>query len=244
MKHLKTIFSVLALVAVFSCTKSKTESSGYVAFELSNNQDVVDVMTRSQVSDYTALPSAGDFTLTIKDASSATVWSGLFSEWDSQTPLEAGNYTAEATYGGDEEGFDKPYFYGARTFAVQGGQTTNVSIPVSLGNTIVKVSCTENFTNYFKDYTFRLTRNGTDVVTFAKGETKAAFIDGYKITLEGTVTSGSKTKAIDPIEYIGLKEATAYTIILDVANVGGIAITVTFNDTVETIDLGDYELND
>ena len=244
MKHLKTIMSVMLILAAVSCTKHQTAGNGQVTFDLQNNLQITDV-TRSSVADYTSLPSVNDFLITISDANSMTVWNGKVSEWDASTQLPAGNYSVNASYGSiEDEGFDKPYFYGARTFAVQGGQTTNVSIPVSLGNTIVKVSCTENFTNYFKDYTFRLTRNGTDVVTFAKGETKAAFIDGYKITLEGTLTSGSKTKAIDPIEYTGLKEATAYTIILDVANVGGIAITVTFNDTVETIDLGDYELND
>ena len=58
MKHLKTIFSVLALLAAFSCTKSQTESSGYVAFDLSSDQEIAD-KTKSQVSNFTALPSAG-----------------------------------------------------------------------------------------------------------------------------------------------------------------------------------------
>lgn len=244
MKHLKTIFSVLALVAVFSCTKSKTESSGYVAFELSNNQDVVDVMTRSQVSDYTALPSAGDFTLTIKDASSATVWSGLFSEWDSQTPLEAGNYTAEATYGGDEEGFDKPYFAGSQTFSVNGGSTTPVQISVTLNNTVIKITASEYFKKYFVDYEFKLTRDGQDVVVFAKDETRAAFIDGYKITLEYTLKNESGTVFTNKTDYSQLESATAYTVKFDAPEVGGSSIVISFNDTVETVELGDYELND
>ena len=57
MKHLRTIFSVLALVAAFSCTKSHTEGNGQVTFKVSNNQVVAD-MTKSNVSDYTTLPSA------------------------------------------------------------------------------------------------------------------------------------------------------------------------------------------
>jgi hypothetical protein len=32
--------------------------------------------------------------------------------------------------------------------------------------------------------------------------------------------------------------------LFDVSNAGGATITVTFNDTVETISLGDVELND
>lgn len=244
MKHLKTFFGVLALVAAFSCTKSKTESSGYVAFEISSDQDVVDVMTRSQVSDYTALPSAEDFTLVIRNASSATVWSGLFSEWDDQTPLEAGNYTAEATYGGDEEGFDRPYFAGSQTFSVNGGSSTPVAINVTLNNTLIKISCSEYFRKYFVDYEFKLTRDGKDVALFTKDETRAAFIDGYKITLEYTLKNESGTVFTNKTDYSQLEPATAYTVKFDTPEVGGNTISISFNDEVETVKLGDYELND
>ncbi len=244
MKHLKTIFSVLALIAAVSCTKSQTEGDGRVAFEVSSNQTVVDIVTRSNVSDYTTLPSAGDFTITILDGASAQVWTGKISEWDSTTPLLAGNYTVKATYGNlEEEGFDKPYFSGVQTFAVKGSESTTVSIPVALGNTIIKISCSEYFKKYYSDYTFKLTRDGADIATFVKDETKAAFIDGYKIKVEGTLTGEMKTYTFEQ-EYTGLDEATAYTINFDAPAVGGSTITISFNDTVETVELGDYELND
>ena len=38
--------------------------------------------------------------------------------------------------------------------------------------------------------------------------------------------------------------ATAYTFRFDVSNAGGTSITIEFNDTVETVELGDCELND
>lgn len=244
MKHLKTIMSVLILLAAFSCTKSQSAGNGQVAFEVSGDQQIADV-TRSNVSDYTTLPSSGDFTITILDASSASVWTGKISEWDSTTQLMAGNYTVTASYGDLEvEGFDKPYFSGSASFAVAGGETTSVSIPVTLGNTVVKVSCTENFSNYYKDYTFTLTRDNVDIATFVKGETKAAFVDGYKFTLNGTLTGELDNVKTFTKDYTNLDAATAYTFIFDVSNVGGASITVTFNDTVETIELGDYELND
>ena len=243
MKHLKTIMSVLMVLAAVSCTKQQTTGNGLVSFDLLNNQHVTDV-TRSNVSDYTTLPSAGNFTITILDENSSSVWSGKISEWDASTQLPAGNYSVNASYGSiEEEGFNKPYFYGNKTFVIQGGQTTTVSIPVSLGNTIVMVSCSETFMNYYKDYSFTITRDGNDIVSFAKNETRAAFIDGYKLTLEGTLTSESKTQSFSK-EYSSLSEATAYTFYFDVNNVGGATITVSFNDTVETVNLGDYELND
>ena len=243
MKHLKTIFGVLALIAAVSCTKSQTEGNGRVAFAVSSN-DVVADMTKSNVSDYTALPAAGDFTITILDESSSQFWSGKISEWDSSTPLPAGNYTVNASYGDiEDEGFDKPYFTGAQTFAVKGGETSSVSVPVALGNTIIKVSCSEYFKKYYSDYTFKLTRGAAEIATFVKDETKGAFIDGYKIKVEGTLTGELKTYSFEK-EYTGLDEATAYTLNFDAPNVGGSTITISFNDTVETVELGDYELND
>jgi hypothetical protein len=243
MKHLKTIFGVLALIAAVSCTKSQTEGNGRVAFAVSSN-DVVADMTKSNVSDYTALPAAGDFTITILDESSSQFWAGKISEWDSSTPLPAGNYTVNASYGDiEDEGFDKPYFTGTQTFAVKGGETSSVSVPVALGNTIIKISCSEYFKKYYSDYTFKLTRGTAEIATFVKDETKAAFIDGYKIKVEGTLTGELKTYSFEK-EYTGLDEATAYTINFDAPNVGGSTITISFNDTVETVELGDYELND
>ena len=246
MKHLQALIGALILLVAVSCTKNQVEGYGSVSFALDNNAEIVE-QTRSNVSDYTTLPSKENFTITIKDASNATVWSGLISEWgtgENPSQLKAGNYTVEATYGSlEEEGFDKPYFYGTASFAVTGGQTINVPISVSLGNTIIKVSYSDNFKAYFSDYTFKLTRDNSDIAVFAKDETRGAFIDGYKITVEGEMTGELKTFSYSQ-EYSNLEVATAYTLAFDVNNVGSATLTVTFNDEVETVELGDIELND
>lgn len=244
MKHLR-IFGLLALLAAFSCTKNHAEGSGQVFFSLNSDLEIAE-QTRSSVSQYTALPSTGDFTVSITNASSNTaVWTGKISDWDSSTPLPVGSYKVSATYGSlEDEGFDKPFFTGSSDFTVVGNKTTEVKVNVTLGNTVVLVSCTDAFRNYYKDYSFKLTRNGADIVTFVKNEARAAFVDGYKFTLEGTVTGPTgKTSAFSK-DYASLNEATAYTLKFDVSNVGGAAITVTFNNNVETIELGDVELND
>lgn len=243
MKHLKTILGLMVLALAFSCTKSHSESDGQVSFVLESDVEIAD-QTKSSVSQYTTLPSSGDFTITITDASSAPVWSGKISDWDPATLLQAGNYKVTATYGAiDEEGFDKPFFTGSADFAVIGAQTAEVKISVSLGNTVVLVRCTDNFKNYYKDYTFKVTRDGSEIVTFAKGETKAAFVDGYKFTLQGVIASETRTQTFAS-DYSSLDEATAYTFLFDAPNVGGSTITITFNNNVETIELGDLELND
>lgn len=240
MKHLKTLFSVLALVAAVSCAKQSAKS-GQVTFEVSSNQTVADV-TKSNVSDYTDLPSAADFTISV--SGDEFNWSGKISEWNPAIALMAGEYSVTASYGDvEDEGFDKPFFTGSQTFTVRGAEQTAVSVPVALGNAIIKMTFSESFNNYYKDYTFKLTRDGADIATFVKGETKAAFIDPYKITLEGTLVGENKTVPVK-YDYTNLNEATAYTFNFDITNVGGAAIRISFNDTVETIELGDVELND
>ncbi len=241
MNYLKTMISVLVLLAVISCQKNQTEGGGQVCFTVSGNEIVAD-MTKSKVSEYTTLPSTEDFSISV--SGSGYQWSGKISDWDETTVLLAGEYEVTASCGAiDTEGFDAPYFVGTQSFTVTGGETSSVSIPVSLGNTIVKVSCSDDFKRYYKDYTFKVTRDGTAIVEFVKDESRAAFVDGYKISVEGTLTAESKTYSFQK-EYTNLDEATAYTFHFDVSNVGGSSITIKFNDNVETIDLGDFELND
>lgn len=243
MKHLKTILGAVVLLMAFACTKNQAEGNGQVSFVLTGDYQIAD-QTRSNVSQYTTLPSSEDFTITITDASSAPVWAGKLLDWDSATLLKAGNYKVTATYGDiEDEGFDKPFFTGAADFTIAGAQTAEVTVNVSLGNTIIMIGCSDNFRNYYKDYTFRLTRNGSEIVTFVKDEAKAAFVDAYKFTLEGTVVSETRTQTFSK-DYASLKEATAYTIMFDASNVGSNSITITFNNAVETVELGDMELND
>lgn len=243
MKRLKTFMSMLVLFAAVACNKSQTAGEGQVSFGVFSDENVTDV-TRSNVSDYTTLPKSVDFVISIFDSSKAPVWEGKISEWDSATKLKAGNYTVEATYGDlEEEGFDKPYFTGTATFAITGGETKNVSIPVALGNTIIRITCTQNFKNYYKNYSFKLTREGAEIVTFAKDETKAAFVDPYKFTLSGTLEAETKTYDFSK-DYTNLESATAYNVIFDVTTTGGASITISFNHNVETVNLGDHELND
>lgn len=243
MKHLKTILSVMVLMLAISCTKSHVEGNGQVSFSLSSNDQIAD-QTKSNVSSFTQLPSTGNFTITIKDAAEATFWTGKLSEWDETTLLPAGVYTATATYGDlEEEGFDKPFFTGASSFTVVGEKTTAVSITVSLANTVIFISCTDNFKNYYEDYTFSLVRDDVTIANFVKGETKAAFVDGYKITLQGTVKSPTKTQTFAK-DYTNLNAATAYEVLFDASNVGGATVTISINNTVENVELGDVELND
>ena len=236
--------SALAILAAVSCNRIQQAGEGLVSFSVSSVDNVADV-TRSNVSDYTSLPGKDAFSIKVTDASAQTVFEGKIVDWvPEENTLKAGEYSVSAEFGSvEDEGFDKPYFIGNQTFTVNGGETSEVSVPVALGNTIVKVECTDGFRRYYKNWSFKLSRGVADIVSLAKDETKAAFVDGYRFTLSGVMEAETKTYTFSK-EYSSLEPATAYTFIFDVTNAGGAAITISFNNRVETVELGDIELND
>lgn len=239
MKHLKKILSALALIAAVSCIKDQPAGTGQVNFGVRGDYNVTE-LTRSSVSDYTALPSKADFTLELTGPSTFTPWTGKVSEWDPNTQIPEGSYVATATFGSlEDEGVDKPFFIGEKSFTVIGGQTTQVEIPASLGNTIVQIRCSDTFSSYFDDCVFTISRDATVIATLGLYSNDAVFVDGYKLTISGKSVKGNFSK-----DFTNLKEATAYTMYFDVDNVDGVRITISFDDTVQTVDLGNYDLNE
>ena len=150
MKQLKTLIMLNVLVAA-ACSKGEVPSAGKgsVAFAVQTQMEITDV-TRSNISDITALPDEEDFTLTITDSENQVVRNASVDETTGDYVLDAGEYTATAKYGDiSAEGFDKPCFTGKAPFTVEGGSTKVVALPVTLANAIVKVACTEMFEKYY-----------------------------------------------------------------------------------------------
>lgn len=247
MKQMKTLIGLLVLLGALSCTKTRLSSDageGTVTFEVSADYDLMEV-TKSSVSDYADLPQTSDFSLVIKDKAGKETWSGLLTEWDPTTKLLVGDYTAEASYGSlEDEGFNKPYFFGSKDFTIAAGETAEVSVEVLLANTIVKIGCSDIFKSYYTDYSFELTRGTSDIASYSKDETRGVFIDGYKLNVSGVFTTETGTQQTFSAEYSNLDAATAYTMQFDLTNVGGKSVTISFNDTVETVELEDFELNE
>ena len=237
------LFVPLFALLLTACSE-RDSVSGNIVFEISDNIEVTD-MVRSAVSDYTELPSGDDFSISLTNSLGASVWSGKAGAWDSSTALPVGDYSVTATYGAEgEEGFDKPFFSGSANFTLTGGNAQTVKIPVKLQNTIVRVKCTERFDNYFTGYTFSLKTGAGSTVDIARGQTKAVFMDAYKFTLTGSlVNQGGAAANFGPKEYENLEAATCYTLKFDATDIGGLKLQITFNENVETVDLGPIELN-
>ena len=243
MKKLLTITALAAVMAMAGCSRDQ-QPQGSLSFSVQALDQVADA-SRSQLSSYVTLPSTADFILAITDDSGASVWEGKLSQWNSSTALPAGNYKVKATYGSpDEEGFDKPAFEGEKGFAIQGGQQTSVAITVKLVNCLVRTEFTTAFKNYFKDYSFTVSTAAGTNISFPRTETRAAFMDAYRFTISGSMTNQYGASLTFPAkQYSDLEAATCYTVKFDAASTGGLTVQISFNDTVETVDLGEVELN-
>lgn len=239
--------AALALTACMlaaACSKvvRYQEDTGTVTMSLDGDWQVAE-MTRSSVSDYADLPSSGDFSIVVVNANDEEIPVTNPSE---PLKLTVGNYIARASYGSTaDEGFGKPCFAGEQNFIIEGGKTTEVKIVASLANCLVKMAYTDAFRSYYSDWSFTLTTGSGNSIGFAADETRAAFVDAYLVKVKGTLTTqGGSTRTFEETEYRNLRPATCYTMKFDASNIGQDSITITFDDSVTTVELGEVELND
>lgn len=238
MKNYGLALALAIFMVLPSC--QKTEGEGTVSFTL--EEGVVAEMTKALVSDYAPLPAAGAFKLEVKNTTSnKVVYDGTVGDWSAETKLAPGDYSANVSYGQEEEeGIRKPYFVGTGKFRVQAGANTEVAIKVSLGNCLVKVECTEAFRNYYPESSF-VVSTPLNPAGFEYG-VMAVFIS-YQFTVSGTVTSQSGVSAsLEPKSWRG-DPATCYTVKYDVSNVGGVTVSISFDDAVDTVEVEEIDLN-
>lgn len=231
----------IATILLSSCENAEG-GMGKVSFNVSQQNTVTDI-TKSSVSSYTTLPSVEDFTITIEDSNGESI---SVSDPNALTTLKAGNYTAKTVYGSvSEEGFDKPCFIGEQQFTINGGESISVNIKASLANCLIRMEYTDNFKNYYSDYSFTLTTGRGAVINFPADENRATFVDAYLVRVKGElVNQGGKTQSFSEKEYRNLAAATCYTMKFDASNIGSASITISFNNNLETVELGEFDLNE
>ena len=237
----KLLITLICSLALASCSKDK--DAGGISFDVFSDVTLEDVV-KSKVSEYATLPGGGDFTIVIKDVGQEKIWEGKVKDWIPATKLTMGTYTVAASYGDiTQEGAGKPCYKGNTNFSIEGAATTTVKIPVELENCLVKVVCTDNFKKYFTEGKFTLTTGNGNSFDITKDSDTALFIEAYKFTIAGNFKNQGGVDKTFSNEYQDLSPATLYTVKYDISNVGGLKVTVTFNDTVAEFDLGEVEIN-
>lgn len=237
----KFCFWFILLTLALACSKqASAPGTGTLNLSLSSI-DVVDEAVKGTLADYgITTPAAADFFLTIKNAGGQSYWSGKVSEWTGEIALIEGKYTVSAVYGTEgEEGFEKPWFSAEEEVNIVADQAHEVVLNAKLANTMVKVSHTAMFDNYFKDCSLTfLTGNGASIA-YPETETRPVFIEAYRFGIRGSVTAkeSGKVYAIEADYNDGIASATCYTLQLGAESIGGMTINIVFNDQVDKISL-------
>ncbi len=200
-----------------------------------------------------AQPDVNDFYVHLSrtDGSVDKTWSKV-SEMSQTEKFPVGKYNLEMYYGDiNDEGFDKPYYYGTTEFTINDGEVSEPQVKATLCNTMVSVDYTDAFKAYFTDYKAIIHSGGGDYITFESTETRAAYVKPGTISMSLTLTNREgNTVTIEPAAIPNAQPKTHYRITFDVngGEVGDAVLVITFDETTEdggevTITLGDELFN-
>lgn len=160
--------------------------------------------------------------------------------------VPAGNtYTIEAySYGKTiEQGFDvAPYYSGSEELTVKANTAHTVDVVCGLAQSMVTVSYSENFKNYFSDYSATVTGNENLNIVFSATETRAAYVKAnqpLQIAITLTPNGGEETSVTQNIVENALP-AYRYNVKYDVSleGSGNINVSVDQNRHEYEITLG------
>lgn len=199
----------------------------------------------------------GGFSIVIKDSKDNEKYNGPLKDWNTETPLALGNYTVEATYDqqqigfyGEEDGGEPAFESETISFTIANADApTEVAIPVTLSNSILRVRYTDMFKNYYSNCVTEVTQTDK-TVTFNYNETRGAFFDAASAAIKYTLTPSqaqdNNASAIEKTITQSLQAKTCHTLLFDVTNVGGVnTLTITIDDsTVTEIPIDDIDIND
>ncbi|MBO4379974.1 MAG: DUF4493 domain-containing protein [Muribaculaceae bacterium] len=243
---------MLAFVACTSDTNPFSAGTGGIMPKLKVNPEVktVSPITQSRAGDST--PTADDLsiTLTSEDGSISQKWQSL-SSFPTDEAFKVGRYTMTAYYGDiNVEGFEKPYFYGESSFDVHEDQVTDVNIEAKLANTMISITYTDAFRNYFVNYGVELHSEGGRYLSYDREETRPIYMHPGDISMNVLLTKQNGVSAtFQPATLTNALPQHHYRITLDVneGEMGAAKLIISFDDSVVeedvTIDLSDEIMN-
>lgn len=248
----KIAYALIPVIAlgVVSCENNDAPSStGSGSVTLSLNVDY-EIISRSNLQGRSgdAIPQPEDFaiTMTSQDGTYSQQWESL-AQFPQDESVKIGTYTISASYGDiNDEGFEKPFYYGETGFQVTEAATSNVEVTCALANTMVSISYTDAFKGFFADYSTELHSEGGAYITYSKDETRPVYLKPGKISMTISLTKQNGISAtFQPADIANAQPQCHYRITLDVngGDMGNGQLIVKFDDTVAsediTIDLSD-----
>lgn len=182
------------------------------------------------------------------DASKApSSWASV-TEFNNNEEFPVGDYTLEAFYGDlEEEGFNKPYYYGSALLTVKENQVSEVSLNVALANSMVSITTTEAFDGYFTSSSFAIASAGSaSEVAYPAGSGKAAYMKPGQINIYAEVVKPNGVGGRIQAAAFTAEACKHYTVNVDVnnGNVGLPTLEVSFTDELDAVETIEIELSD
>lgn len=244
MKLIYGVLSTAMLLAInSSCSDDYNPSegtSGKINPLLELDTDAITSRSQAQSRDAASI-SVNDLKLrlTSADGSFAKEWSSI-SEFDNNELFKVGKYTLEATYGAiEEEGFEKPYYYGSTEVIVKENKVTQASLSAELANSMVSIATTEAFQSYFTTYSFQAHSEGGDFLNFTSTENRPGYLRPGKVTVTADVTKpNGQTASVEAAVFVA-EPKHHYTITIDVNNgeAGSAQLVITYDDLLDQEDV-------
>lgn len=210
-----------------SCQSEIEETKGYGYLQLSSVDVNKTVTSRADVTSSEAIA------VDVLDESEAVVkhaddWKDL-----NDVLLPVATYTIKA-YSADKDkeaqGFEAlPYYEGQTEVAIEANKAKAVEVTCKLAQSMVSINCSESFKNTFSDYACSIEGADALSISFAKDETRAAYVkSGQALTLKvdfgnGKVFSQQITENAEAAYY--------YKVNLDITE-GNATFDITVDQTI------------
>ncbi len=182
--------------------------------------------------------TVSDLNLTLTSTSTGEVrtWNSV-DQFNVGEKFNVGAYTLEAGYGTrGEEGFDKPYYYGVTSLTVSENKTTTVALTAMLANSMITITYTDAFVNYFGDYSVDVrSLSGKTPISYSRMETRPVYVNAGNVELGVNVVKPNGSSMTIPVSVVA-KAKYHHHVTLDVngGNVGDAILSIEFDDTMET----------
>lgn len=221
------------------------EGTGGIRLSLKADANVADAVPQTRATETLTAPDINRFSvkLTKSDFSVDKVYSSV-DKFNAADGFGIGLYTLAAIYGDvEDEGFDKPAFYGETTVNVIDGESSDASVTATLANTMVSIDYTDAFKTFFPDYSAQLhsdaSANYLDVMKDDAGRPVFLKPGNVALTLNLTQPNTGRTTSIQPAQPFLAKARHHYHITLDYnqGQVGQGQISILFDESVTVEDV-------
>ena len=230
---------ILSVCMFVSCQNEMDENKGLGYLQLSSVHLDKSVISRT-ASEVMAVKITGADGTVFTEADDWTQLQGKLI----QVPV-GGEYTIEA-YSSNKilsEGFEaEPYYSGSEKVTVEPNTSHTVEVESKLAQCLVKVSYSDSFKSYFSDYSATITGNEGTSISFAKNETREAYVKSgqqLNVNLALTPNGGQPTELNKQITENALA-AYRYNVNFDVNTDGhgNITVSVDVNRNEYEVTLG------